>query len=50
MAKTEPFSMRLDAKLKQDLQKLADAERRSLSNFIEMKLYEMVEAHMKRKK
>jgi len=43
MAKTVPFSMRLDPKLKAELQKLADADRRTLTNFVETKLWEMVE-------
>ena len=43
MAKTVPFSMRLDPDLKGQLQKLADADRRSLTNFIEVKLREIVE-------
>lgn len=43
MAKTVPFSMRLDPKLKAELQKLADADRRSLTNYIEARLWEVVE-------
>lgn len=43
MTKTVPFSMRLDPKLKDALQKLADADRRSLTNFIEARLWEIVE-------
>ena len=35
--------MRLDPKLKAELQKLADADRRTLTNFVETKLWEMVE-------
>jgi hypothetical protein len=42
MAKTVPFSMRLDPKLKDELQKLADADHRSLTNYIEVKLREIV--------
>lgn len=42
MAKTVPFSMRLDPKLKAELQKLADADRRNLTNFIESQLWEIV--------
>lgn len=43
MTKTAPFSLRLEPKLKEELQRLADAERRSLTNFVEVKLYEIVE-------
>lgn len=50
MSKTVPFSMRLDPKLKDDLQKLADADHRNLTNFIEVKLYEIVAAAKARKK
>lgn len=35
MRKTEPFSMRLDPDLKAKLQAKADAENRSLTNYIE---------------
>jgi len=48
MTKTVPFSMRLDPKLKQELQRLADADKRSLTNFIEVQLAEIV-AMAKRK-
>jgi len=40
--RTLPFSMRLDEALKADLQKLADAENRSLTNFIETELRRLV--------
>lgn len=40
--KTVPFSMRLDPDLKEGLQKLADADRRNLTNFIEVKLREII--------
>lgn len=43
MGKTALYSMRLDAKLRAKLQKLADKENRSLANFIETKLWEVVE-------
>ena len=42
MNKTMPFSMRLDAELKAELQKLADADNRSLTNFIETELRRIV--------
>lgn len=48
MAKTVPFSMRLDPDLKAALQKLADADRRSLTNFIEAKLWDIVGQGKKR--
>lgn len=41
--KTTPFSMRLPPELKARLQEMADAERRSLSNFIETKLWDLAE-------
>jgi predicted transcriptional regulator len=43
MNKTAPFSMRLDPALKKRLQKLADKERRTLTNYIESKLYEIAD-------
>jgi predicted transcriptional regulator len=49
MGKSLPFSMRLDEGLKADLQKLADAENRSLTNFIETELRKLV-AERKRKR
>ena len=49
MAKTVPFSMRLDPDLKAELQKLADADRRSLTNYVEAKLWEIVGATKKAK-
>jgi predicted transcriptional regulator len=42
MKRTQPFSMRLDQALKADLQKLADAENRSLTNLIETQLRKLV--------
>jgi predicted transcriptional regulator len=39
-----PLSMRLDPQLKEALQRLADRDRRTLTNFIEAKLWEIVEA------
>lgn len=50
MKQTTPFSMRLDPKLKAELQRLADAERRSLSNYLEVKLWEIVEASKRLRK
>lgn len=44
MSKTAPFSMRLEPKLKDDLQKLADADHRSLTNYLEVKLREIADA------
>jgi len=44
MKKTAPFSMRLEPDLKDELQKLADAENRSLTNFIETELRKLVAA------
>jgi predicted transcriptional regulator len=38
MNKTLPFSMRLKPDLKADLQALADAENRNLTNFVETQL------------
>lgn len=35
MSKTVPFSMRLDPKVKDELQRLADEDHRSLTNYIE---------------
>lgn len=42
MAKTLPFSMRMLAPLKANLQKLADADNRSLTNYIETVLTDHV--------
>ena len=33
--RTQPFSMRFDEELKRELQKFADAENRSLTNYVE---------------
>jgi predicted HicB family RNase H-like nuclease len=38
MAKSAPFSMRMDEDLKEELQVYADEENRSLTNFIETEL------------
>ena len=50
MAKTAPFSMRMEGELKKRLQKLADADRRSLTNYVEGKLWEVVEAEERAKR
>ena len=50
MAKTLPFSLRLDPELKAELQRLADADRRSLSNFVEIILEDYVAASKKKAK
>jgi predicted transcriptional regulator len=42
MAKTVPLSHRLDPELKAELQRLADADRRSLTNYIEIVLEDHV--------
>jgi predicted transcriptional regulator len=42
MAKTAPFSMRLEEDLKETLQHLADADNRSLTNYIETVLRQHV--------
>ena len=47
-AKTAPFSMRFDPELKARLQAIADKERRSLTNLIEAKLWEVAESHSSR--
>lgn len=39
---TQPFSMRLAPDLKASLQKLAEKENRSLTNYVETKLREIV--------
>jgi predicted transcriptional regulator len=46
MKKTAPISFRIQEGLKKDLQALADADRRSLSAYIELAL----EAHVEREK
>jgi hypothetical protein len=43
MMKTAPFSMRLDPAVKAALQRLANRERRSLTNYVEKLLVEHVE-------
>lgn len=40
--RTAPFSMRLTPDLKEELQRLADADRRSLTNYIELVLEDHV--------
>jgi len=42
MAKTVPLSHRLKPELKAELQRLADADRRSLTNYIEVVLEQHV--------
>ncbi len=49
MQRTTPFSMRLPPELKEELQKLADKENRSLTNYIETKLREIVTKERGRK-
>jgi hypothetical protein len=49
MARTSPFSMRLRPEIKDALQKLADADRRSLTNYIELVLEKHVEEATKGK-
>jgi predicted DNA-binding protein len=43
MTKTLPFSMRLRPEMKAALQRLADADRRSLTNYVEAVLYAHIE-------
>lgn len=47
--RTLPFSMRLPPELKAELQRLADADRRSLTNYIEIVLEDHVKTKGKRK-
>ena len=49
MAKTLPLSHRLAPELKAKLQKLASADRRSLTNYVEIVLEKHIEAQEKRK-
>ena len=44
MAKTVPMSFRLDPDLKAKLQKLADQDRRSLTNYVEVLLEKHISA------
>jgi predicted transcriptional regulator len=44
MSKTAPFSMRLPPELKDQLHRLAERDRRSLTNYIEKVLVEHVDA------
>lgn len=48
--RTLPFSMRMPPDLKDELQRLADADKRSLTNYIEVVLEEHVKAKGKRGK
>jgi predicted transcriptional regulator len=48
MAKTVPMSHRLKPELKAKLQRLADADRRSLTNYVELVLEKHVEEGHKR--
>lgn len=48
--RTVPFSMRLDPELKARLQAMADKERRTLTNFIEVRLWDIAEADAARSK
>jgi predicted transcriptional regulator len=50
MTKPLPTSLRLDPKLKERLQKLADAEHRSLTNLIEKILMEYCDGQERRRK
>jgi len=50
MSKTVPFSMRLDPELKEQLQRLAIADGRSLTNYIERVLVKHVEGEKKSKR
>jgi hypothetical protein len=50
MAKTAPFSMRLDEDLKAALQKMADEDNRSLTNYIETLLRQHVADRKRAKK
>jgi predicted transcriptional regulator len=43
MLKTAPFSMRLPPDLKAELQRRADQDRRSLTNYIEVVLLQHIE-------
>jgi len=48
--RTEPFSMRMDPDLKRRLLKLAEAENRSLTNYIETHLWEIVREQERKRK
>ena len=50
MKKTLPFSLRLDPELKARLQRLADADRRSLTNYVEIVLEDHVKALAKKER
>ena len=47
MNKTAPFSMRMPPPLKDAMQKLADADKRSLTNYVEKLIAEHVAAKAK---
>lgn len=44
MPKTAPFSLRLDPMLKERLQRIANKERRSLTNLVELVLEDFVKS------
>lgn len=48
MKKSAPLSLRLDPEMKKRLQELADADRRSLTNYVEMVLVNHLEQRMVR--
>ena len=47
MPKTAPFSLRLDPMLKERLQRVANKERRSLTNLVELILDDFVQRYEK---
>lgn len=49
MQKTAPFSMRLAPELKEHLQRIANRERRSLTNLVEKVLSDFVETDAAKK-
>ena len=50
MKRELPFSIRFEAELKAALQRFADKDRRSLTNYIEAVLHEHVEERERREK
>lgn len=50
MAKTLPLSLRLEPELKAELQRLAQADRRSLTNLVEIILEDYVAANKRKGK
>ena len=50
MRRTDPISFRIKAEIKQALERLAKADRRSLSQYIELALEDHVEAKMRQGK